>query len=81
MQCFSIITISNGQPVIYGPLIIILLVTGIKDIFEDSRRGKSDKEENFKKNEVFDGRTFINTHWKDLKVGDVIKVTYYPIVI
>ena len=74
MQCFSIITISNGVPVIYGPLIIILLVTGIKDLFEDSRRVKSDKEENFRKTDVFSGKNFIKTHWKDLQVGDIIKV-------
>ena len=76
MQCISLITISNGVPVIYGPLVVILFITGIKDLFEDSRRTKSDNEENFRNTEIFRGQNFIKTHWKDLRVGDIIKVTY-----
>lgn len=36
------ITTSNNLPVIYGPLFVIIFVTGLKDFLEDHKRRKSD---------------------------------------
>ena len=49
----------------------------IKDIFEDSKRHKSDKLENFKSTEVYDpiSKDFIEVHWQDLRVGQIVKVS------
>lgn len=46
MQLIPEISISNGVPVIFLPLAVIVAITGIKDFFEDYKRRKSDIEEN-----------------------------------
>lgn len=40
------ITISDGMPTIYFPLVTIVTLTAIKDYYEDYKRKKSDREEN-----------------------------------
>ncbi|CDW78607.1 phospholipid-translocating p-type flippase family protein [Stylonychia lemnae] len=76
MQMIPIISISGGKPVMLMPLAFVIIVSMIKDIFEDYKRHKSDKAENFKQVEVFDQvtKTFKLQHWKSLKVGMVVKV-------
>jgi phospholipid-transporting ATPase len=71
MQMIPIISISGGKPAMLLPLLFVIGVSMIKDIFEDSKRHKSDNQENFKDTEVYDPvtREFITVHWKDLKVG------------
>ena len=71
MQMIPIISISNGQPAMLLPLLFVIGVSMIKDIFEDSKRHKSDKLENFKTTEVYDpiSKDFIEVHWQDLRVG------------
>jgi len=54
MQMIPIISISAGKPVMLMPLTFVILVSMIKDIFEDYKRHKSDKLENYKKVEVYD---------------------------
>lgn len=43
------ITISDGLPTIYLPLVTIVILTAIKDFYEDYKRKKSDREENHSK--------------------------------
>ena len=74
MQCILIISISSGKPVIYVPLSAIVAITAVKDLFEDLKRHKSDNEENNRKVSVNRNGGFMETTWKDLKVGEVIKV-------
>ena len=74
MQCILIISISSGRPVIYVPLSAIVAITAVKDLFEDFKRHKSDNEENNRKVNVVRNGGFMETTWKDLKVGEVIKV-------
>ncbi len=71
MQMIPIISISNGKPAMLLPLLFVIGVSMIKDIFEDSKRHKSDKLENFKSTEVYDpiSKDFIEVHWQDLRVG------------
>jgi len=40
------ISITNGEPVIFGPLAIVVSISMVKDFFEDYKRHRSDKEEN-----------------------------------
>lgn len=54
MQMIPIISISAGKPVMLMPLAFVIAVSMIKDIFEDFKRHKSDKSENFKAVLVYD---------------------------
>ena len=54
MQMIPIISISAGKPVMLMPLAFVIVVSMIKDIFEDYKRHKSDKIENFKQVLVYD---------------------------
>ena len=40
------ISISEGVPTIYVPLVCIIIITAAKDFFEDFKRKRSDNEEN-----------------------------------
>ena len=57
MQMIPIISISGGKPVMLMPLAFVIFVSMVKDIFEDYKRHKSDKQENFKMVEVYDSIT------------------------
>jgi len=83
MQMIPAISISAGKPVMLMPLAFVILVSMVKDIFEDYKRHKSDKLENFKLVEVFDDitGTWKPQHWRSLKVGMVVRVNndeYFP---
>ena len=74
LQMISEISASNGIPVIFAPLSFILFVTAIKDLYEDLKRHRSDNEENSRKTLVLKEHGFTSTSWKNLRVGDIIKV-------
>lgn len=74
MQTIDIISISGGKPVMLMPLSFVIIVSMIKDIFEDFKRHKSDHQENFKKTWVYDGHDFKERHWQDVRVGDLVRV-------
>jgi len=57
------------------PLCIIMTISALKALFEDYKRHKSDNEENNKNTFVFRGSGFHFEHWKNIQVGDIIKVT------
>ena len=83
LQCFPEISNANGKPIILMPLSIVVIVNSIKDFFEDWKRKKSDDEENNRKVEVYDldMEKFIIKKWKDVFVGNIIKVKkgeYFP---
>jgi len=76
MQMVPMISISKGKPVMLLPLTFVILVSAVKDIFEDWKRHKSDSEENNKIVEVYHKQTneLLPIRWKDLRVGQVVKV-------
>ena len=74
MQIISAISISNGQPVIYIPLAVILMITAVKDMFEDLKRHKSDNEENNRGIMVLRDGTLMESVWRNIMVGEIIKV-------
>ena len=49
LQMIPQISTSKGVPVIFGPLIFIIILTALKDLFEDLKRLTQDNEENNKK--------------------------------
>ncbi|KAI5298936.1 hypothetical protein KEM55_002761, partial [Ascosphaera atra] len=56
------------------PLVIVLLVSAIKESVEDARRRMSDRGLNNSKARVLRGSTFEETSWVNIKVGDVVRV-------
>jgi magnesium-transporting ATPase (P-type) len=73
----TIPAISPVSPVTsWAPLIFVLSVTAVREAMEDIKRGKSDTELNFRSTLLYkpDTRTFVDIFWKDVCVGDVVKV-------
>ncbi|KAI9345739.1 hypothetical protein BD770DRAFT_370616 [Pilaira anomala] len=56
------------------PLIIVLLITAIKEIIEDYGVHKSDHQLNSRPCKIYDGTQFIEKQWRDVKVGDICRV-------
>ncbi|KAF2071974.1 hypothetical protein CYY_006711 [Polysphondylium violaceum] len=56
------------------PLIFVLVVTAIKEGFEDFRRYQADKESNNREYLILRGGKFESVKSKDIKVGDKIKI-------
>jgi len=46
LSCIKEISTSNGVPVGYFALVVIILISMVKDAFEDLKRHRSDDEEN-----------------------------------
>ncbi|XP_047062772.1 phospholipid-transporting ATPase 10-like [Lolium rigidum] len=64
-----------------SPLVLVLLVTMVKEAIEDLRRKQLDVEVNNRKIKVLQDGTFHQTKWTKLRVGDVVKVEkdeYFP---
>jgi magnesium-transporting ATPase (P-type) len=73
----TIPAISPVSPVTsWAPLIFVLSVTAFREAMEDIKRGKSDTELNFRNTLLYkpETRTFVEIFWKDVRVGDVVKV-------
>ncbi|KAI8373598.1 hypothetical protein EDC96DRAFT_438020 [Choanephora cucurbitarum] len=56
------------------PLVIVLLITAIKEIIEDFAIHRSDRELNSRKCKVYDGSQFVEKPWRELKVGDICRI-------
>jgi len=56
------------------PLLMVLTVTMVKDIFEDIKRHRSDAELNSRPSIVWRGVSWEPCKWSDIKVGEVLKV-------
>lgn len=75
LQMVKPISITNGFPSILPPLSFIVLLTAIKDAYEDYKRFKADEEENNKVTQVYDNTgKFTPKKWRDVKVGDLVRV-------
>ncbi|KAI9369600.1 hypothetical protein BJX61DRAFT_545418 [Aspergillus egyptiacus] len=57
-----------------GPLLIVLMVSAIKELVEDYKRRSSDKSLNYSKTQVLKGSAFHETKWVDVSVGDIVRV-------
>ena len=56
------------------PLIFVVLVTMVKEAAEDLRRHSSDKKANSKLTLQWNGKAFQKIPWKDIQVGDYIRI-------
>ncbi|KAI8985235.1 hypothetical protein BDB01DRAFT_843042 [Pilobolus umbonatus] len=56
------------------PLAIVLCITAIKEIIEDYNVHQSDHELNSRECKVLQGASFVLRKWKDIKVGDIVRV-------
>ncbi|KAL6125465.1 hypothetical protein ACLB2K_073523 [Fragaria x ananassa] len=79
---FLVIAVLNQLPqlAVFGrgvsvlPLAFVLLVTAVKDAYEDYRRHRSDRIENNRLASVFVNNHFQFKKWKDVQVGEIIKI-------
>ncbi|CAK7325137.1 unnamed protein product [Dovyalis caffra] len=79
---FLIIAVLNQLPqlAVFGrgasimPLAFVLLVTAVKDAYEDWRRHMSDRIENNRLAWVLVNDQFQQKKWKDIQVGEIIKI-------
>ncbi|KAL7120244.1 hypothetical protein ACP275_02G110700 [Erythranthe tilingii] len=80
---FLVIAILNQLPqlAVFGrgasimPLAFVLVITAIKDLYEDYRRHRSDKIENNRLAWVLINEEFQQIRWKYIRVGEIIKVS------
>ncbi|KAI8987868.1 hypothetical protein BDF20DRAFT_813789 [Mycotypha africana] len=56
------------------PLVIVLLITAVKEVIEDWGVHRSDAELNARKCKVLVGSQFVEKTWRDVKVGDILRV-------
>jgi phospholipid-transporting ATPase len=63
-----------GRGVSIFPLAFVLLVTAVKDSYEDYRRHRSDRIENNRLASVLVNDQFQQKKWKDIRVGEIIKI-------
>lgn len=66
------ISITNGLPTEWTALVVIVILTAIKDLIEDLQRHKADRREN----EQLIESQFGDIKSMNLRVGDTIKI--YP---
>mmetsp|Transcript_30520 Transcript_30520/g.46780 ORF Transcript_30520/g.46780 Transcript_30520/m.46780 type:complete len:289 (-) Transcript_30520:349-1215(-) len=75
LQTIDKISISSGKSVMAVPLTIVIFVSMLKDAFEDYKRHQNDAKENDKmKCEVLEGGEFKKKPWKEVRVGQIVKV-------
>jgi phospholipid-transporting ATPase len=56
------------------PLFIMLLFSGVKEIFEDTKRHRQDAEVNARLVKVLRGQVFVDIPWKEVQVGDIVRI-------
>ena len=82
LQSIKEISYSNGSPIMLIPFSFIVLINGIKDLYEDWKRKKLDDLDNNRLCLVYNNikNKFINKKWEDIKLGDIIKINKNEII-
>ena len=57
MQMIEVISISQGQPAMLPPLVFVVVLSMIKDAYEDYKRHREDYNENCALTEIYDRNT------------------------
>ena len=78
LQSIPVISNSSGIPSIMLPLSIVLIMSALKDIVEDNKRKRSDKEENNRKVLRRNGN-WEEVRWQSVNVGDFLKVRVFSL--
>lgn len=76
LQTIKVISISNGEPTMLPPLILVVFSSMVKDAFEDYCRHSEDALENNALCTRFNraARRFERVRWCEVKVGDYVQV-------
>ncbi|KAF6198978.1 hypothetical protein GE061_007001 [Apolygus lucorum] len=71
-----------GKEVAMIPVLFVLGVTGVKDLFEDRRRNASDKRINNSTCRVYNGEEerYKKITWKEIRVGDIVHLSNNEVV-
>ena len=66
-----------GKEISMIPVILVLIVTAVKDLFEDRRRYSSDKKVNNSSCRVYSTveSQFVKRLWKEVRVGDIVHLS------
>ena len=82
LQTIKIISYSNGSPIMLIPFSFVVLINGIKDLYEDIKRRKMNNIDNNRICEVYDEykNKFVNKKWEEVKLGDIIKIKKNEII-
>lgn len=73
-QAIPIISITDGIPLSLAPLTVVLFFEGIVTALEDRQRHRDDHVANSSKCTVMEEGKQVEKAWKDIQVGDVIKI-------
>ena len=65
---------TEGQPLIFIPLLVIMGISSLKDYFEDKKRKASDLLENNRITFRLENGVWKEINWHQIYVGDIIKV-------
>ena len=57
MQMIEVISISQGQPAMLPPLVFVVVLSMIKDAYEDYKRRREDLNENWAITEIYNRDT------------------------
>ena len=76
LQSIKALSYSGGTPLMLIPLAFVVCLNGIKDIYEDFKRKKSDKKENNTQCLIYNpmSHQFEKRKWHEIRLGDIIKV-------
>ena len=74
LQCIPAVSLTKGIPTVLFPLVVIVIITMIKDGYEDYKRYKSDQEENNKQTILIRNGQETPVKWQDVMVGDYLLV-------
>ena len=76
LQSIKELSYTGGSPLILIPLSFVVGLNGLKDLYEDFKRKKSDQKENNSPCHIFNNELndFQLKKWRDIKLGDIIKV-------
>ncbi|NXI32748.1 AT8B1 ATPase, partial [Sterrhoptilus dennistouni] len=80
LQCIPEITTLSWYTTLV-PLLLVLGITAVKDLVDDIARHRMDNEVNNRTCDVIKDGRFKATKWKDIKVGDIIRLkknTFVP---
>ena len=76
MQTIKVISISNGEPTMLPPLLLVVATSMIKDAYEDYCRHIEDGRENNSLATRFNSKekVFEKVRWGQIQVGDFVRV-------
>lgn len=82
LQCIPVVSNTNGYPTTLIPLLVVVLVDALFQIFEDVKRHAADLRANSSESHVFDSEQYIfeSCLWSQIVVGDVVKIHNRQIV-